>query len=509
MKYTLPFLFLLLAAGFPANSQDIYNYDTVSVFKMLQNGLKYNYNIRLQQKAVLESQGQMIMTKGAFNPELEIDLNGLYGTDPTYSFIDSYQFQGMFVLPTRFGAKFYTGGKLFTETQIQWGVEGIYPTQFLPFNEAGIWAGVTLPLMRDLGKNNSRNVAFRANTLMNQAQNVGFSDEICQFIKNTMISYYNAYIVVKVFKIQKDAFIDAQKYQSDIDAMIANEQIPKSESYRASAHTLNISQELATARMEIGSSFYDLITSIGMEGKMTLNELPTFLDSLPDPTTFPWDDYARYVFKNLDSMIVKTQYYKKQELAMHASKVAMEGAKQNKLNELNLDLRYMYFGMNNGMPAFSFNQTLSSGIPGSSVNLTLSYKFPFQNEEKRGDYLAKQSTYEFNKIALENLKFTSKNDALKLLSDLRNLIPLYANEVELARIEKLTYDNEVQKFRMGTSTQIDMINTYMDYNNALVNAENGRKAILSKIISLKYLIGDFPTSSNKLSTYNLWDFTVR
>ncbi len=62
---------------------------------------------------------------------------------------------------------------------------------------------------------------------------------------------------------------------------------------------------------------------------------------------------------------------------------------------------------------------------------------------------------------------------------------------------------------MGSSTQIDVINTYMDYNNALLNVEAGRQAILTKIITLKYLIGDFPANSDQLLRYNLWDFSVK
>jgi hypothetical protein len=62
---------------------------------------------------------------------------------------------------------------------------------------------------------------------------------------------------------------------------------------------------------------------------------------------------------------------------------------------------------------------------------------------------------------------------------------------------------------MGASTQIDMINTYMDYNKALLNVESVRLAILNRVINLKYLIGDFPVSSDELVTYNPWVFNTK
>ena len=70
-------------------------------------------------------------------------------------------------------------------------------------------------------------------------------------------------------------------------------------------------------------------------------------------------------------------------------------------------------------------------------------------------------------------------------------------------------DLEVKKLKMATSTQINVINTYMDYNTALVNVETGRQAILARIITLKYLIGDFPASSDQLLRFNLWSFSVK
>ena len=80
---------------------------------------------------------------------------------------------------------------------------------------------------------------------------------------------------------------------------------------------------------------------------------------------------------------------------------------------------------------------------------------------------------------------------------------------QLAEIEKKTFQSEVQKFKMGTSTQINLINTYMDYNTALKNVETGRLGIMTRVITLKYLIGDFPTSSDQLVNYNPWVFSIK
>ena len=286
--------------------------------------------------------------------------------------------------------------------------------------------------------------------MMNKAQNVSFSDEICRFIKNTLTYYYNVYQRVKVLRILKEADKDEKDYLSDVQALIADEQIAKAEIYRAQAYEYNINQQFSEAKNQVTNSLYDLITSIGMKGKLSTAYLPLFLDSLPDPASFPMEEYSNYILKHIDSMVVNTSYYKSQELATSATLIEMEGAKYNKLNDLNLDLRYMYFGTTSYQPFSDFNQTFSSGSPGTSVNLTLSYKIPFKNEERKGEYLTKLSSYEFNKIQLEKLKFDSRMKVFQLISDLGHLIPLYKNQVELSILEKKTYDNEIHKLKMGS-----------------------------------------------------------
>ena len=509
MKKTILIIVLLIAGIFAGKSQQVFNCDSLSIFRVLQCGLETNFDIRLKKQILSESQGQLTRSKGAFNPQLTLSTYGFYGTDPTVTFQNSYNLSGQLLVPTRLGIKFYTGFKLSTETDIITGVTDVFPSTNMPINASGMWAGVTMPLLRDFGRNNTNNVTFLSTMMMNKAQNVSFSDEICQFIKNTLIYYYNVYDRIRIYKIQSAAEKDAKEYLKDIEQMIADEQIPKAEVYRAKAYQYNISQQFTEAKNQLTNSLFDLITSIGMKWTLDITHYPLFLDSLPDPASFPWPQYAAYILKNVDSLIVNTHYYKSQEFTTSATQIEMKGAKYNKLNDLDLDLRYLYFGTTSYQPFSEFNQTFSSGSPGSSVNLTLSYKIPFKNEERKGDYITKLSSYEFSKIQLEKLKFDSRMQVIQLLSDLGHLFPLYKNQVELAILEKKTYNNEVKKLKMATSTQINVINTYMDYNTALVNVETGRQAILARIITLKYLIGDFPASSDQLLRFNLWSFSVK
>jgi outer membrane protein TolC len=509
MKKKILILILIFGGIVSVKSQQFFNYDTLSTFKILQKGLEENYSIRLKNHAVEQSRGQMVSARGFLNPQLTLGTDQYYGTNPAVTYQDSYSLNGQLLIPTRIGMKFFTGFKLSTETDIISGVPDVFPSTYMPINESGMWAGVSMPLLRDFGRNNSSNANLLSSVLINKAQNIAFTDEICQFIKNSLASYYNTFQRVRIFNILSEADADARQYLSDIQLMIDNEQIPKVEIYRATAYQINISQQFLLSRNEIGNSLFDLITIVGTKGMNTPEKPPVFLDSVPDPASFPWEKYSAYVYQNMDSMLVNTPYYKSQEMITSSSQIAANAAKHNKLNELTLDAKYFLFGSTAYQPVSDFNQTFSSSSPGPSFNLTLSYKLPFKNEERKGEYIARLSAFESNKTQLEKVNFESKYQVLKLLGDLNILIPLFKSQVELADIEEKTYQNEVQKFKMGASTQINIINTYMDYNTAMLNVENGRQSIMIRIINLKYLLGDFPTSTEQLVSYNPWDFTTK
>lgn len=509
MKKKILILILILGGILPVKSQQFFNYDTLSTYKILQKGLEENFSIRLKKHVVEQSRGQMVISGGFLNPQLTLGTNQYFGTDPAVTYKDSYSLNGQLLIPTRVGIKFFTGFKLSTETDIISGVPEYFPTTYMPINESGMWAGVSMPLLRDFGRNNSSNANLLSSVMINKAQNIAFTDEICQFIKNSLISYYNVYQRVKIFRILSDADEDSRQYLSDIQSMIDNEQMPKVEIYRATAYQLSISQQFLLSRNDIVNSLFDLITAIGTKGIQTPGKLPVFLDSVPDPASFGWEKYAAYVYKNMDSMLVNTPYYKSQEMLTSSAQIAANAAKHNKLNELTLDAKYFLFGSTAYQSVSDFGQTFSSNSPGPSFNLTLAYKLPFKNEERKGEYIAKLSAYESNKTQLEKVKFESNFQVLQLLSDLNVLIPLFKSQSELADLEEKTYQNEVQKFKLGASTQINIINTYMDYNTALLNVEASRQSIMSGIILLKYLIGDFPTTTEQLINYNPWDFSTK
>ncbi|MEI7982952.1 MAG: hypothetical protein WCI71_14980, partial [Bacteroidota bacterium] len=138
MKKKILIIILLAAGVIPVKSQQNFNYDSLSTFRILQTGLEANFNIKIKKQIVAKSQGQLTGVKGVFNPQLSLSTYGFYGTDPTVTFQNSYSLNGQLLVPTRLGMKFYTGFKLSTETEIISGVPDVFPSTNMPVNASGM-----------------------------------------------------------------------------------------------------------------------------------------------------------------------------------------------------------------------------------------------------------------------------------------------------------------------------------------------------------------------------------
>jgi len=153
--------------------------------------------------------------------------------------------------------------------------------------------------------------------------------------------------------------------------MIADEQIPKPKYIVQKLTKYNISQQFTKQKTNYQLIIWsDHIDRNEMDA--WYNSLSLFSDSLPDPASFPGHNMLAYILKNVDSLI-STPIIIKAGVYNIGPQIEMKGAKYNKLNDLDLDLRYLYFGQTSYQPFSNSNQTFSSGSPGSSVNLTLSY----------------------------------------------------------------------------------------------------------------------------------------
>jgi outer membrane protein TolC len=85
------------------------------------------------------------------------------------------------------------------------------------------------------------------------------------------------------------------------------------------------------------------------------------------------------------------------------------------------------------------------------------------------------------------------------------LLKLYKANQELSVYQKKTYENEFKKYKLGSSSQLDIISAYQDFAESRVSAYQLEMNIYSSIIQLKYLIGKLPAEKTELERSNFTD----
>ncbi len=477
--------------GTCAKAQDSLKARTLDFESLLQEGFKNNYGLILQNLSYKKSVYNVMSTEGLISPYFNFGYTGGKGTDPTVSNDGTSLLKMDFVYPTKYGVNIYTGGQ-YENTKM------LNPNYFL--NASGGWVGIKMPLLRGLGKNSRVNAAIRATRLSEQASKKQLSNKILTYFRNILVTYLTLIKNAQQYKIRQDAMSDAIQYRKFILDLIANDNLPKAEKDKADELIIQQRQLETNGKINEMSSFYNTEKLTGVSEHIHIKRLPVIIDSIPSPDINHIRNFISKYTSVSDSLIKKTPLYRNVALLAQASKVQMDEAKNQLLNNLNLDIRVTRFGISK---QHNFDAPFNSSYPGTSLLFTLDYTLPINNKQQRGSYLSSMAEYESNKTSLEQILFETHTEIQNSLSSLEQLINLYQQNKNLVSIRKQTYLDEKNKYKFGDSSQIDVILSFNNYYQSKIDLITSEFDLYNNIVQIDYLLGILPTNQNQLSRFSL------
>ncbi len=461
---------------------------------VLREGMQNNYDIRLQKLDLEKSSFNVLQTQGLTTPYFTFDLTSGEGVDPTVTNTGTIYFEENFVVPTSRGIDFYTG--IHAESS-----ENLQPT--MNFNNFGIWAGVTMPLLRGLGENSPANTAIRSASITNEASDQQLSDEIMSYFRDLQTAYLALKHGVDQYEINAQSLAQAKKHQQLIRKLIAGGALPKVEDNQTTVHVIEYEQRLNQAKLAALDSYYALRQLIGVKDESILLEIPDAVSNVPEPNLKRMDDLIVKYSSIDDTMIKSTPYYKNVSLLSDVEKLQLDKAENQKLNQLDLEVRVSWFQMTDSA---RYADAFDSDYPGASALLTLNYTLPVKNVQQEGAYLAQQAEYRSSKLNLEQLLFDTRVQIQRMVMNLQLLTSHYERDRELVDVRKQTWKDEIVKFKLGNSTQIDIIQSFDNYF-ASARTFNSRKfRIHDLVIKLKYLLGELPGTEKQMNNFSLANY---
>lgn len=461
---------------------------------VLQEGMQNNYNIRLQKLALEKSSFLLLQTQGYTTPYFSLDLSTGDGVDPTISNDGRNILEENFVVPTSPGIDFYTG--LHVESS-----ELLNPDMY--FNNYGAWAGVKMPLLRGLGDNSPENAAIRSAEKENEASDQQLSNEVMSYFRALQSAYLALKHGVDQYAIESKALEKARKHQQAIRELIAGGELPKVEDNRTTAHVIEYEQQLNRAGLRAMSSYYALRQLTGVEDQSLLVDIPDVTSSVPEPDIKRVNELiVKYSSVN-DEMIMSTPYYKNVSILSDVAKIQMDKAENQKLHQLDLDIRVSWFEMTDNA---RYGDVFGTDYPGVSALLLLNYTLPVKNVQQEGAYLAQQADYRSSKLNLEKLLFDTKIQIQQIVMSLQQLTSIYTRDRELVDVRKRAWQDEIVKFKLGNATQIDIILSFDSYIISTRTYNDLKFRIHDLIIRLKYLLGELPSTERELNDFSLLNY---
>lgn len=488
MKYYFNIIILLIS--FVSYIQVEAQSNVLTFDQLLNEGFQNNYDIKLKRLSLNKADYSLLKAYGGLNASLNTDLTYGSGVNPSLDNDGTQILQTRLIVPTKLGVDFYSGFRV--ERTIQFGSTNT------PFNASGAFAGIKIPLLRGLGKASSLNTDIEISKINKEALEKEFSNEILTYFSRILQNYLTLKQVIQEYNISKDIVDESKRYKDQIFTLVENDQIPSSEKSRANSLYIGNLQKLIISETQAYQVYFGTKNLLGTnEGKS--DSIPILLDLFPDPNK---DNIITFINKNknnLDSLIKSTPQYKSISLGINQNELLLNNAKNQKKNPLDLDVRVSSFGSyENG--TYNLNRTFNS-TPGTSFLVTLSHVFPIRNQQKRGAYLEKLIEYDISKTNLEQYLFENTINVNLNLNLLKQKIEMFDGTQLLVDLMKENYEDELEKFKLGASTQTDIIISLDNYFDARKSLNSLKYDVWKTYVDIKFILGELPKNEEELNSF--------
>jgi len=473
----------------------------ISVLPTLKNairiGLANNYDIKINQKLVDISKGNLIASRGFFNSSLTSGISAQPGILPSGSSKDNYSFNLGVAKPTKIGINFSSGLAYTLEKTLS------NPSKQDAVN--GIWLQMNIPLLKGLGTNNLNFVNFKTAKLSVDAEQAGFEYNITKFIKNIIIAYTSVYIFKKLQNSYLSIYNNIEQLEADTRLLVNAKLIPQTDLINVKAEKHRVEIELITSKNSLAISYINLLKLMGDNTIETLLfdsiQIPFFI---PDFQPEAVKEFVNQSIIQSDSIAKNALVYQEQLYKQQSAATDVLAAKNEKLNELALEVKYNYYTAKQGVnfdDSFIIN---NNSFPGSSYFISLNYQIPFKNEQAEGNFIVKHEEYKMQNELSEKLLFDTKKAIENNAVTLQNRYNNFLLQLENTKLLRKIYQDQIIKFQEKTSTILDVIKTHYDYTTSLENSYQLELEIVDLLFTLKFLRNQMPKNATELETFDVF-----
>ena len=453
------------------------------LLKAIKLTLIHNNNILIQKESVKASEGDIKISQSKFDTLVNPYISYSHSESPI---TESYHSQANTV------STGITVKKSF-RTGINAGINAS-STRTEDISSSGETSNLTtigfslnIPLLEGLGVEvaDAEELAAKSNLI---ATKYNMAHTVSRSIYQTSVLYWNYLLAVKNLKEYTESLHRTEKILKQVRILIDKNVRPRADIEQILASLSSKQSTVFRGEQEVVAGKNNLANFIGLDC------------SEYNKISFPVTDFPKVHEAFLNKLVLKTNEIIEESLKKRYDFLALQQSeKTNKINliaainklksnlDMNIDVSYKRIEEEKYLGAMI--DSFWKERPGFNFSMVLNYQWPVENSYAKGLVIRYQS---FLKQTVYNKKQLKKTIFANIKTEISNLEKSYNSLVE--SIKSVEYyqkaiNNEREKYRLGMSTIIDVINIEDKLTSANLNKISAQYNLALAIVKLQYEAG--------------------
>lgn len=490
---------LCLSSVLPSRASDtgfvsqMEEFDELTLESVVDVTFRRNSNIRLQDRQVVQSRGEVRTAKGQFDYTLQSTLSNQVLHDPRPGtnlddppeHVTSLEFNLMKTLRTgtQFGPRFRVN-RTDDDSLPDAGTPGTPPQ---PIYSGEVGFQLVQPLLRGAGPE-AVTAQEDASIFRFRASKSSYENTIASELRTSVTAFWQYLAAKEQLEIRRESVERTRQLMEQTETLIDHDERPRADLEQVEAQLSDKRSARIRAEQQYLEARQNLGVSIGIPFE--------YIDRIPDPSgEFPpgtvydrseVEDQTRFLRHALaergDLLAVSDR--------IRANRRLLDQAENQEWQNLDLSFDVYYQGVERGVEDSTlYYEAYDRNRSDLNIESTLTFEWPVRSREAEGRTQQRRAAYERELIRKKSLRRRIKSGVKVALAEVRSRYESLRQAKRSVESFRSALENEREKYQLGTSTLVDVISTEDRLTEATLNLIRIRQQFAIALIDLRYQAG--------------------
>ncbi len=345
---------------------------------------------------------------------------------------------------------------------------------------------IRAPLLRGWGEEVT-GATLAVAELNHRAARYEFSHTVAQSVQASLINYWNYLFTLENLDIARESEQRVIRLEQQISRLVAADELPVAQLSLVRANLAEKIAQRASAEQALIAARQQLGLSLGLNYRAAHNLRPPSQNfpAVSAELLSQAEDLGRLVERGLEQRLDLGALNIRQEAAARAQAAARSALKP----QFDLSLRLGYGNLVEGHGVGGYVDVLGDAQAGPNVGVTLSYQQPLNNNTARGQLRQQSAIYEQTVVQRRALAETIGANVTTAASQLLQSAAQVRESERSAALYLQSVEDESLRHRLGQATLIDVITVQDRYAAALLGTLQYRLNYATALAQLLFETG--------------------